>query len=344
MIGNILKLVDKRRFKAFADKYSGDYYIKHFNCWAQFVSILIGQISNCRSLREIQNFINFQPEKQYHLGIKKNTNLSEMIKIIDSSPIPLNLNQHKWAEETLRIKGIKLHVIYDLKQEIPTFFDFSGAKTNDIEMGKTIDIQKNTTYVFDRAYMDFNWWNEINTAGAFFVTRFKKNNAYIEITELQATNDIISSQTINLKSKYSKKAKNKYYEKPLRRIEVKRDGKEPLVLVTNDFKRSDEEIAELYKQRWQIELFFKWIKQNLKIKKFLGRSENAIKTQICIALISYLLLKVVSEAKEIWEKLPLKDIVILIKNNLFRSLLPLNGGRRRHKDPNQLQFELLIPT
>lgn len=356
IIGKILTPLNRRKFKRFVDKYNGDFAAKKMTCWEQFIAIFLGQIGNCSSLREIESTIKFHANEHYHLGLRGNVarstladanetrdwriyrdiffdliaNLNqneqkqsrEMVKIIDSSPIPLNLNQHKWAEETLRIKGIKLHVVYDLKQEIPTFFDFSGAKTSDVEMGKTIDIQRNVTYVFDRAYLDFNWWYEINNAGAFFVTRLKKNNAYNEITEMQATNDIISSQIISLKNKktHENVRENKYYGKPLRRIEVKREGKEVLVLVTNDFKRSDEEIAELYKQRWQIELFFKWIKQNLKIKKFLGRSENAIKTQICIAMIGFILIRLMENLKEFCKKVSPKTLITIAKNGLFSRL------------------------
>ena len=234
-------------------------------------------------------------------------------------------------------------MVYDLKQEIPTFFDFSGAKTSDLEMGKTIDIQKNTTYVFDRAYLNFNWWYEINNAGAFFVTRLKKNNAYSQITELQTTNDIVSSQIISLKSKKTREntIENKYYGKPLRRIEVKREGKEPLVLVANDFKRSDEEIAELYKQRWQIELFFKWIKQNLKIKKFLDRTENAIKTQICIAMIAFVLIRLMDTLKEFCQKVSPKTLITIAKNGLFSRLSMKKPPPKSSNCFKQLCFNLI---
>jgi len=139
---------------------------------------------------------------------------------------------------------------------------------------------------------------------------------------------------------------NNYYEKPIKKVLVSRanEGKEPLILITNDLKRSDEEIAELYKQRWQIELFFKWVKQNLKIKKFLGQSENAIKTQICIAMISYLLMKLVEELKEILFEVTsnISDRIFmkLLGNELFRTLRLRTYGRKRWKNPNQLQFIL----
>ena len=122
--------------------------------------------------------------------------------------------------------------------------------------------------------MDFNWWSDIDDNGAYFVSRLKKNNAYNELSEIQVHNEVVSSQIIQMRRKTFKDGRhNNYSDKPLRKVIVQREGKTPLLLVTNDFNRSSEEIAELYKSRWQIELFFKWIKQNLEIKKFLGRSE-----------------------------------------------------------------------
>lgn len=377
IIGKLLSGINRKQFKRIVDKYSGDKYVKYFNCWSQFVCIFIGQIGNLKSLREIVDSVNFQPENQYHIGIKKNisrttfakanenrdwriykdvflklieklpyfkqTQTANLLKIIDSSPIRLDLLNHPWAEETQRIKGIKLHLIYDLSNNIPTYFEFSGARTNDIEIGKKTIIEKGSTYVFDKGYMDFNWWNAIDEQGAYFVTRLKKNNAYNEISELQIHNDTVSSQIIQLMRKRFKDGRyNQYSTKPLRKVIVQREGKTPLVLVTNDFNRSSEEIANLYKSRWQIELFFKWIKQNLKIKKFLGRSENAVKTQICVALISFVLLHLRDELLSICSEISKKNLLKIIGNNLFYTLKPKNCGRKRYKVPNQLQFQLVL--
>lgn len=377
IIGKLLSGVKRKQFKRIVDKYDGDKYVKYFNCWSQFVCIFIGQIGNFKSLREIVDAINFQPQNQYHLGIKKNisrTTLAEanekrdwriyrdvflklieklphwkrietenVIKIMDSSPIQLKLLNHPWVEKTQRIEGIKLHLLYDLTNTIPTYFEFSGARTNDIEIGKRMDIQTGSTYVFDKGYMDFNWWNEIDDKGAYFVTRLKKNNAYDELTPIQIHSDIVSSQIIQLNRKRFKDGRYNYYsDKPLRKVIVQREGKSPLLLVTNDFNRSSEEIGELYKQRWQIELFFKWIKQNLKIKNFLGRSENAVKTQICIALISFVLLHLMNELKEICSEISTKNLLKIIGNNMFYTLKPRSAGRRRYKNPNQLQIEWIL--
>lgn len=374
IIGKLLSGINRKQFKRIVNKYNGDRYVKYFNCWSQFVCIFIGQIGNLKSIREIVDSVNFQPQNQYQLGIKKNISRTtfakanenrdwriyrdiffklienlpnwkriqteNVIKLIDSSPIRLDLLNHTWAEKTQRIEGIKLHLVYDLTNRIPTYFEFSGARTNDIEVGKKTELEKGCMYVFDKGYMDFNWWNNIDEKGAYFVTRLKRNNAIQEITDLKEHNEVISSQLIKLKNKYlSHQGKNNCAEKILRRVIVKREGKTPLILITNDLNRSVEEISELYKQRWQIELFFKWIKQNLKIKKFLGRSENAVKTQICIALISFVLLHLRNELMEICKEISTKNLLKIIGNNMFYTLKPRAYGRKCYKNPNQLQFQ-----
>jgi len=379
IIGKLLAGVNRRKFKHFADKYNGNYYVKHFDCWAQFVSIFLGQISNSSSLREIVDLINCHSSQQYHLGIKKNIAKStlaeanekrdwhiyrdvfidliktlrqkeyfqtkEVIEIIDSTPIMLDLKQHPWIETTMKVKGLKTHVVYNLNQEVPVYFDITGARTNDITWARTIELKAGVTYVADKGYTDYNWWNAINEAGAFFVTRLKRNAKISELSEIQNPDKQVSSQIITLTNKYpGGNRRNNYADKPLRRVIVQREDKGPLILITNDFSRSDEKIAELYKQRWQIELFFKWIKQNLKIKNFLGKSENAIKTQICIAMISFVLIKLAKELKEVCMEISPKNLLKIIGNSMFSCLKLRDYGRKRWKDPNQMQFEWILAS
>lgn len=373
IIGKLLSGVNRKKFKRFVDKYNGDFACKKLNCWEQFVAVFLGQITTCSSLRDIVEFIKFQPNQQYHLGIKKDIARStlakanetrdwriyrdlffdliktvnsksfneakDIIKIIDSTPIILNLNQHDWAGRCQTFNGLKTHVLYDATRGLPTYFTFTNANVSDIKEARKFEIEKNCTYVVDRAYLDFNWLKKIDDNSSFFVTRLKRNSAITNITEIQKTNDEVSSQIIEFSRRWNRGIINNYHQKPLKKVIVQRKDRTPLVLITNDFKRSDEEIAELYKQRWQIELFFKWVKQNLKIKKFLGRSENAIKIQICIAMISFVLLKFSEELKEICKNLPTKTILKLIGNNLFKCLKLRERGRMRWKNPNQLQFE-----
>lgn len=380
IIAKILTPVKRRKFKSIVQKYNGDFAVKKLNCWEQFVAILLGQITNCSSLREIESIIKYHSNQQYHLGIRKDiarstlakanetrdwriyydlfidlvSNLKpfeqketkNVIKLIDSTPIMLDLNQHKWAEKTQRIGGLKVHLMYDLTEKMPVYFEITGAKKSDITAAKTIRLKQGRTYVFDKGYTDYNWWKEIDDNQSCFVTRLKKKANIKELSEIQETNEVISSQLISLASKKvnHKQKVNNYYGKTLKKVLVKREGKDPLILVTNDLKRSDEEIADLYKKRWQIELFFKWIKQNLKIKKFLGRSENAIKVQICIAMISFVLLRLMEELKEICVNMPLRMLEKIVGNNLFNCLKVRKYGRKKWKNPNQLQFCLSFST
>ena len=167
-------------------------------------------------------------------------------------------------------------------------------------------------------------------------------NAYKELREVQIHNDVVSSQVIQLRTKRFKDGRYNYYsDKPLRKVIVQREGNTPLVLVTNDFNRSPEEIAELYKQRWQIELFFKWIKQNLKIKKFLGKSENAVKTQICIAIIAFVLIRLMQKLQEFCKDVSLKTLITIAKNGLFTKL-SIKPQKKKHSESyKQLHFNLL---
>lgn len=376
IIGKILTPINRRKFKTIVNKYKGDFAAKRLRCWEQFIAILLGQLSNCSSLREIESTVKFHANEHYHLGLNGNiarstlananenrdwriyrdvcldlisnlplfekTETENLVKIIDSSPIRLDLANHPWAEKTQRIEGIKLHLMYDLTNTIPTYFEFSAARTNDIEIGKKMNIQKGCTYVFDKGYMDFNWWSDIDDKGAFFVSRLKKNNAIIKLTKIQQHNEIVSSQLIKLKSKHlTHQGKNRCADKILKRVFVDRDDKAPLILVTNDLKRSSEEIAELYKQRWQIELFFKWIKQNLKIKKFLGKSENAVKTQICIAIIAFVLIRLMQNLQEFCKKIPLKTLITIAKNGLFSKLSTKAPSIKHSKSFKQLHFNLI---
>lgn len=377
IIGKLLSGINRKKFKRIVEKYKGDFAVKKLSCWEQFVSVFLGQITKSNSLREIVDLIRFHSNQQYHLGIRKDVarstlakanetrnwhiyrdvlfdliakyknstyyKHSELIQIIDSTPINLDLIKHPWIESTMKVKGLKTHIVFDLTNKVPVYFDITGARTNDITWAKTVEIKNGVTYVADRGYTDYNWWFEINSAGAFFVTRLKKDAKIKELTTIQSITPGISSQIFVLTNRHPGGNRiNKYANIPLKKVVVEREGKRPLILVTNDFNCSDSEIAELYKQRWQIELFFKWIKQNLKIKKFLGRSENAIKTQICIALISFILLRMAEELKEVCREITSKNLLKIIGNSLFNCLKLRDYGRKRYKNPNQLQFEWVL--
>lgn len=324
----LMKAIPRREFSRIVKKYSGDYRVRRLNCWDQLMGMVYNQLSQKTSLRDLELSFNSQHNNFYHLGCNRikrstlaeaNTNRTykiyeevfqkllnkienkrlskiketkNLLKAIDATVITLNKTQFGWAKGYKNKMGVKVHTVYDLNEEVPVHFEITTANLHDITYGTTLDISKNTTYVFDKGYYKFSWWQQIDIRGSYFITRLKKNSPTKIISEREVRSDkIFKDQEVRLSERLSHSRKNPY-QKPIRRIVVKTDeGKEPLVLITNDMTREAEEIADLYKKRWQIELFFKWIKQNLKIKKFLGRSENALKIQVITALISFLLVK-----------------------------------------------------
>jgi putative transposase len=198
---------------------------------------------------------------------------------------------------------------------MPTGVEMSCANVNDSTVGQSWPIVEDTVYVFDKGYYDFNWWWKIDQNKAFFVTRLKYNVALEVIRSFPVADEkILEDGLFEFKNKNPRGGKKNLYTKPLRRVVVKREGKEtPLILVTNLLDVPAETIGELYKERWGIELFFKWIKQNLRIKKFLGRTENAVKIQIVIALIAYLLLGILKYSVK--SELSFHQFLIWVRHN-----------------------------
>lgn len=329
-LGQIMKGLPRAHFERFVREENADKYNKGFRSWDQLIAMIFNQLSGASSLRELEAGFNSQQQVHYHLGtrcIKRSTladananrssdlfskicnglindahrrlkrEMRTLVYLLDSSPIHLQ-GRHfdEWASQYKNniSQGMKLHVLMEQQAKLPVYAVLSGANESDVRHGHRIPIEAGATYVFDKGYYDYNWWHSIEEQGGLWVTRLKRHAAFnvVEQREPSDTDTILEDSTIEFTVRYlAAKKPNHYRGKPLRRIIVARPDKDtPMVLVTNDFTRSAESIANLYKQRWDIELFFKWIKQNLKIKRFLGRSQNAVKTQIYIALITYLLL------------------------------------------------------
>lgn len=330
--GELMKGLSRGAFERVVQHHQADKYSKGFRSWDQLIAMIYAQLSGCRSLRELEVSFNAQASHHYHLGsrtIKRSTlaeantkrstevfaqmcgqllagahrkvksELKDLLYLIDSTPITLKgLGFDEWTlgNATHRTQGLKVHMMFAPQLGLPVHAQISAPNVNDIEAGREIMLEAGATYVFDKGYCDYNWWNAIDEQTAYFVTRFKKNAGIEQIESLSVPSHckdiVLEDAVVRFKNKRPGGHRiNHYYGKPLRRIVVARPDKStPLILATNDFSRPAQEIAELYKQRWGIELFFKWLKQNLKIKTFLGRSENAVKIQIYTALISYLLL------------------------------------------------------
>lgn len=339
ILSQIMEFVPRHQFNACVKKYKGNYRIKNFTCWEQFLSLAFGQLTHRESLRDIIVCLESQKEKLYHLGFasskisrstlsdannyrdwriyrdfaqiliqearriyfddkKFNLDLDGTFYVLDSTTIELCLNIFKWAKFVKTKAAIKLHTVLDLKGNIPAFFCITNAKTHDVNFIDMIDIETGAYYIMDRGYLDFRRLFKIDQSGAFFVTRAKKNLSFQRLysNKVDKTAGVRCDQIIKLKDFYTKRD----YPEKLRRIKYfDQETKRYYVFLTNDFNTDAKIIADLYKNRWQVELFFKWIKQNLKIRAFWGYSSNAVKTQICIAICSYLVVAVIKKKLKI---------------------------------------------
>lgn len=249
--------------------------------------------------------------------------LKKQLYLLDSSPVPLKGLGYEWAKKnkTQRVEGLSVHMVISPNAQLPVDAKITYSNVPDLTIGKEIiEPERGATYVFDKGYYDYSWWFKLHQAGSLFVTRLKKN-AGVEIVKERVIKEadrgmILEDTTIEFKTNRGGGSSNAYYGKSLRRIVVARPGKNtPIVLVTNDKKRTARQISALYKQRWDIELFFKWMKQNLKIKKFLGRTENAVKIQIYCAIITYLLAS--KYRKKYSPQITLKMVLTLFRHDMF---------------------------
>ena len=236
----------------------------------------------------------------------------ELLYLLDSTSITLQgpgFDDWTLSDRTRRTQGIKVHVQYASHCAAPGDCRFSAANVTDIEVGRCLEFEPHATYVFDKGYCDYNWWARLEEKQARFVTRFKYNAGLTVISSREIAREeqdsILQDEHVRFAHRHPGGKRINHYEKPLRRIVVHRpEHDRPLILATNDLESPAADIADLYRRRWRIELFFKWIKQHLKIKQFLGRSENAVRIQILCALISYLLLSIhrtlTGEKKSLW--------------------------------------------
>lgn len=325
IFGELLKPISRRRFAASVARHGGDAYDKSFRSWDHLVILAFSQLGGIDSLRGLEAVWNAHAHHHYHLGagrLARSTladanarrpvaifaetfdSLSgladqaarregrQMLRLIDATPIPLD-EVVAWAEWNGRTRGLKLHVVYDPAADQPRRIEITPSTVNDVEVGQRVRIEAGATYAFDKAYCHYAWWTQIHAAGSYFVTRRKTNAAYklIRRRPLENANgdgfEILTDDEVALATQGRAKLAI-----PMRRVRVKRDDGAVLILLTNDLHRSAVEIAELYKMRWQIELLFRWIKQHLNLRRFLGRSHNAIQLQVIAAMVAYLLLRI----------------------------------------------------
>lgn len=343
-IQQVLQGLPRGAFHNAVEQHRGDRHCKGFSCWDQLVAMVYAQLAGVGSLRELEAGFNQHRNQHYHLhtgqvhrttladaNAKRNPQIfadtlkvlmqlagrrikrdcEQMLYLLDSTSIAVRGRGTDWATPSAtRTPGLKVHVLYCSAQQLPVHQTITAANVNDVEEGRKLPIESGAVYVFDKGYCDYGWWSRIDASGARFVTRLKANAALRPVTSnnVPAADAavILSDTTAVFANRSNRGGHRNLYGGQLRCIEVTRQEQPPLVLVTNDLSSSAAHIARLYKERWQIELFFKWMKQHLSLRSFLGRSENAIRIQLLTALIAYVLvalLNATAAGKSLWTSL-----------------------------------------
>ena len=378
IFSQILKLVPRHEFETLAKQHHSGRSFRTASRWSQFVTLAMAQLAGRISLRDIVENVSAQAHRLYHLGSAKLTrsNLSRInedkpyalyealagkllnrcqgmapghkfrfknpLYSLDASTIDLCLSVFPWASFRSTKGAIKLHVGLNHDGYLPEFVALTEGKASDVEMGRTLAFPSGSIVVVDRGYNDYDWYNQLTEKGIFFVTRLKANAQYRVINHQPVLKNkgLTSDQTIRLTSiQAAKKCSGQLRRVGYRDIDT---GKH-YIFLTNNFKLAARTIADIYKARWQVELFFKWIKQNLKIKSFIGTSKNAVMTQIWIAMCVYLLLAFIKFQSKMNKTM--QQILRLLQLNLFekRDLMALLRGDPppNLNHPSDIQMSLL---
>lgn len=343
----------KYEFDKCVARYQGNYKVKELTCRIQFLAMSFGQLTNRESLRDTVTCLSAQRRKLYHLGIRHPVNrstlaeanekrdwriyadyaqvlieqarclyltddigleISNTIYALDATTIDLCLSVFWWAPFRKTKAAVKMHTLLDLRGNIPTFIRITDGKTHDVNILDDLIFEAQAVYLMDKGYLDFARLYRMNAASAFFVTRAKTNLAFVRrySRQVDPSLGLRCDQTIKLTTPKTSKA----YPEKLRRVKYYDEEQEKTyVFLTNNFDITALEVALLYKHRWQVELFFKWIKQHLKIKSFWGESENAVKTQIWIAICTYLMVAIAK--KELGIERSLYEILQIISVSVF---------------------------
>ena len=338
VFAQLMSLVDPSEFRRCVKRYSGDYRVRQFSCWHQFLCLSFGQLTHRESLRDIVVCLQAHEPKLYHLGLSKGVSRSTLadaneqrdwriyadlaqfliqkarelyagavledldldnsVYALDSTTIDLCLEVFWWAKFRKHKAAVKLHTLFDIRCQVPCFIHITDGLCHDVNVLDILDFEKEAFYIMDRGYLDWIRLYYVHLQGAFFVTRAKKNLAFERIysNTVDKTSGLRCDQTIRLKNYYAAQD----YPDKLRRIKYyDKEQDKSFVFLTNNFEVEAIQITLLYKYRWQIELFFKWVKQHLRIKVFWGESPNAVKTQIWVAVCTYVLVAILRKTHEI---------------------------------------------
>jgi hypothetical protein len=331
LLHGLLQFIPWGRFDALVDEHGSDRGVRKLSSKSQLIALVHAQLSSASSLREVEATMASQQARLYHLGAAapRRSTLAdanrersaevfcqlfqallaqahpglrkasrEAIRLIDATSTGLSAQSHSWAGYPAHGCAAKLHVVFDPAAALPVHFVVTPARINDITPAKAMPVEAGATYVFDLGYYDFSWWAALDAQGCRFVTRLKSHTRPVLVEErrVEAGGAIVADRVIRLASRLAGSRRNPL-DQPLREVHVRIETGKVLRLVSNDLQAPAHEIAQLYKTRWQIELFFRWVKQTLKIRRFLGTSENAVRAQIAAALIAYLLLRMAHAAQ-----------------------------------------------
>lgn len=379
VFAQIMALIHPETFSRCVKKYKGNYRVRNFSCWHQFLCLSFGQLTHRESLRDVVLCLNAHPNKLYHLGItngvKKSTlaeanisrnwriyedlamklianarklyiansetviELDNVIYALDATTIDLCLDVFWWAKFKKHKGAIKLHTLLDVKCEIPTFIHITDGSVHDVNVLDILDFEADAFYIMDRGYVDWARLFKIETNKAFFTIRAKKNLAFTRVysREVDKTTGLRCDQTIKLKNYYAIKD----YPQHLRRIKFYDvEHNKHYVYLTNNFDVPAIQIVLLYICRWKVEIFFKWIKQHLKIKKFWGETPNAVKTQIWIAVCTFVLVAILKQklksSHSLNEILQILSVSIFEQTPVNQLLTGIAENKSKHTPHNQL--------
>jgi Transposase DDE domain/Domain of unknown function (DUF4372) len=370
----VLNCVPWHVFDRLVDQFGANKRVRRLTTQNQCIAMLYAQLSGAASLRSIEAGFESHASRLYHVGaceVSRSTladanakrpcavfiglltelmarredalkrKIADAVYLIDSTGFRLS-SLSDWAQFSAGVCGAKLHVVYNPDSARPSYADVTPANVNDITAAKAMPIKPGATYVFDLGYYDYGWWAQLHDAGCRLVTRLKVNTPLSVVHEnpVPTGSAILSDRIGHLPARQARSRKNPFQD-PVREVRLRTETGKILRIVTNDLDAPVEEIAELYKRRWQVELFFRWVKHTLKIRHFLGTSENAVRIQIAIALIAFLLLRTAHAAQSSVQSL--LAFSRLVTDNLMQRR-PINALLEPPppiiKDPRQLSLNL----
>jgi Transposase DDE domain/Domain of unknown function (DUF4372) len=381
VFSQLMSHLPKTTFTRCVERWSGNHKVKDFSCLDQFFAMAFAQLTYRESLRDIQINLRAQSARLYHMGfrcttISRNTlananatrpwqiyadlcqsligmarplyandtfgvDLEAMVYALDATTIDLCLSLHPWAPFRKAKAAIKLHTLLDLRGNIPSFVHITDGKVHEVNVMDTLPIEAGAFYLMDRGYLDFTRLYTLHTAGAFFVTRTKSNTQFkrrYSRTVDKLTTNVVYDQIGTLALQTACTA----YPQTLRCVRVKDECGKRITFLTNNMALPATTIAALYKSRWQVELFFKWIKQHLRIKSFYGTSENAVKTQIWIALSTYVLIAIVKKrlhlSQSLYEILQILNLTLFENTNINQLLKNSTDLLELNNEQQQLQL------